>query len=39
LTLARLGRRRIDEAGALLERVAPSDPYYTSAQERLERLL
>jgi predicted CXXCH cytochrome family protein len=38
LALARLGQRRIGEARALLERVAPSDPYYGAAQERLKTL-
>ena len=38
LALARLGQRRVGEARALLLQVAPSDPSYRAAQERLKQL-
>jgi predicted CXXCH cytochrome family protein len=38
LALARLGQHRVVEARALLLEVAPSDPSYRAAQERLKQL-
>jgi predicted CXXCH cytochrome family protein len=38
LALARLGQQRVDEARALLKQVPASDPYYSTAQERLKKL-
>jgi tetratricopeptide (TPR) repeat protein len=38
LALARLGQGRIEEARALLQRVAPSDPSYEAARRRLQLL-
>jgi predicted CXXCH cytochrome family protein len=36
--LARLGQHRVDDALALLKQVAPSDPYYGAAQNRLRAI-
>jgi hypothetical protein len=38
LALARIGQRRMDEARALLRRVAPADRYYPAAAQRLQDL-
>ena len=38
LALALIGQHRFDDARALLRQVPRSDPYYTTAQERLKKL-
>jgi hypothetical protein len=38
LALARIAQQRLDEAKALLRQVAPTDPYYQGALDRLEAL-
>jgi predicted CXXCH cytochrome family protein len=38
LAVARIGQRRFDDARTLLQQVPSSDPFYSSAQERLKTL-